>query len=573
MSYKQKYYKYKQKYMNLLYGGANNKLVIRHKRSGVQITSLPFKRDTDYVDKGVLTLPLVQTMSDGDKQELEKLLEELLEEAQVKKQEINIEDLDRIVRELRVKIENEERKDKENIDPMLLLSIKAQHQALLQQKQEIEKTNKIMSDRILQFLLQYFIENFHILIDGIHNYTFNSYVTMGGQGIVFRIVKSETGERHIIKFAIYDNCYEIKHEAETLEKYYEEHGVPTTFRPYKPLLYHDGADVKAHPVDKSAMDIGADTSTDIRSMCFAIYKDVGNEDLLTFIRRCNTLGASNPSSQELIDRIRMIPHILLQIALQLEYYKKYRHNDIRLENIVVDIRGVEQGDLMGQDEPVGPVKSIYKGNVLKLVRVAIIDFGKFNAPNVPNFSLAYISSPEALEQEFIGPVKDKQRSDLIGFCWVANDLLTLSQSGYSIMEKTLIKRVLSKEQNYQIIALGLGTHESIKRKALLFIYQLLMHNSSFKSPMSKIFDGMFIDTKITFDNLLKLIFTFKKDKIKEILFQNDNKTYDTIIKELIILLFPIYTPTNKNTRASIIKIIEWLHKQFPVLGPIPPQSP
>ncbi len=569
MSYKHKYYKYKQKYMNLLYGGANNKIVIRHKETKVQITRLPFYRDTDYVDRNILTLPLVQTMGDGDKQGVERLLEE----ARVKKQEINIEVLDRSIKELHVKIGIEEKKNKENIDPQLP-SMKEQYQSLLQQKQEIEKANKIMSDRILQFLLQYFIANFHIVIDGIHNYTFDSYVTMGGQGIIFRIVKSETGERHIIKFAIYNNCDEIKHEAETLEMYYNSHGVPTTFRPYKPLLYHDDADVKVQPVDKSAMDIGADTSTDIRSMCFAIYEDVGNEDLLTFIRRCNTLGASNPSSQELIDRIRMIPHILLQIALQLEYYKHYRHNDIRLENIVVDIREIKQEDLMeqGQYEHVGTPGFIYRGNALELVRVTIIDFGKFKDPAIFDFSLAYISSPEALEQEFMGQefrecFEDKQRSDLIGFCWVAIDLLTLSQTGYTIMEKTLITRVLANEHNKTILALGLGTLESIKRKALLFIYQLLMHNSSIKSPMSKIFDGMVIDKEITFDKLYVLTLTYKKDIILQILFQNDKKKYKSFIIGLLSLLASI------DIRPDIEKLKTMLKKFVQTTLPQSPQSP
>lgn len=570
MSYKHKYYKYKQKYMNLLYGGANNKIVIRHKETKVQIINLPFYRDTDYVDGGVLTLPLVQTMGESDKQGVERLLEDAL----VKKKENNIQELDRRVKELRVKIGEEERKDKENIDPQLP-SMKDQYQALLQQKQEIEKANKIMSDKILQFLLQYFIANFYIVIDGIHNYNFYSYVSMGGQGIVFRIVKSETGEHHIIKFAIYNNCDEIKHEAETLEEYYKSRGVPTTFRPYKPLLYHDGVNDTVQPVDESAMDTGAD----VRNMCFAIYDDVGNEDLLTFIRKCNALGKSDPSSPVLVDRIRMIPHILVQIALQLEYYKLYRHNDIRLENIVVDIREIKQEDLMeqGQDEPVRTMVPIYRGNSLELVRVTIIDFGKFNAPRIINFSLAYISSPEALEQEFMGQefrerFIDKQKSDLIGFCWVAIDLLTLSQTGYTIMEKTLIEKVLSNKQNKTHLLLGLGTSDSLERKALLFIYQLLMHNSPLKSLMSKIFDGMIIDKEINFTELVKSIFQYRKHKIKEILFQNDSKGYDLIINELITLLYPIYTHNKKYTRSSINTIINWLHTKFPVLGPIPSKS-
>ena len=548
MSYKHKYYKYKQKYMNLLYGGANNKIVIRHKGTNVQITSLPFKRDADYVDRNILTLPLVQTMGESDKQ----VVEQLISEAQDKKRAL-------------LEISVEEKKDKDNIDPPLP-SMKEQHQKLLQQKQEIEKANKIMSDEILQFLLQYFIANFHIVIDGIHNYDFYSYVSMGGQGIVFRIVKSNTGERHIIKFAIHYNCDEIKHEAETLEKYYKDHGIPTTFRSYKPLLYHDGADDTVQPVDKSAMDTRSDTTIDVRNMCFAIYEDVGNEDLLTFIRRCNTLGASNPlssesigasnlSSQELVDRIRMIPHILLQIALQLDYYKFYRHNDIRLENIVVDIGDVEQGDLMGQDEPVGPKKPIYRGTLLELVRVTIIDFGKFTALNVLNFSLAYIASPEALEQEFI----DKQSSDLIGFCWVAIDLLTLSQTDYTIMEKILIKRVLSNEQNKKILAHVISTHDQLKRKALLFIYQLLMHNSPLNSQMSKIFDGMIIDKKITFNNLCELILNYKKYIILQILFQSDEKKYKSFITDLLSLLASIDSRPNiqqlKFTLKEFVKTI------------------
>jgi serine/threonine protein kinase len=314
-------------------------------------------------------------------------------------------------------------------------------------------------------------------------------------------------------------------------------------------------------MDTGAMDISVGamgTATDVRSMCFAIYEDVGNEDLLTFIRNCNALRTSNPSSQELVDRIRMIPHILLQIALQLEYYKDYRHNDIRLENIVVDVRDLEQG----QNGPVRTPGFIYRGNALELVRVTIIDFGKFNDPEIFNFSLAYISSPEALEQEFMGQefretFKDKQRSDLIGFCWVAIDLLTLSQTGYSIMEQTLIKRVLSKEQNYQIIALSLGSPEQIKRKALLFIYQLLMHNSPLKLAISKIFDDIEIDKNITFVNLYILTLTYKKDIILQILFENDKNKYKTFIMDLLSLLASIDSrPTIQNLKFTLKKFVE-----------------
>lgn len=557
--------------MNLLYGGANNKIVIYHRRTDVQITSLPFYRDADYVEMSVLTLPLVQTMDESDKHALEQLLTQAL----VKKQEINIQELDRSLKELQVKI----RKDKENMDPQLLSHMTEQYQALLQQKQEIEKANKIMSDRILQFLLQYFIANFNIVIDGIHRYTFNSYVTMGGQGIVFRIIKSDTSEHHIIKFAIYDNCDEIKHEAETLEAYYGSHTAPITFRPYKPLLYHNGP-VGASAMGVGAMDVGAmddgadidasamDVGVDVRSMCFAIYEDVGNEDLLTFIRKCNELRTINPLSPKLVDRIRMIPHILLQIALQLEYYKDYRHNDIRLENIVVDVRNVavEHGVPMGQDEPVRTTVPIYRGTSLELVRVTIIDFGKFDKYNVRQFSLAYIASPEALTQEFLGINVDEltQKADLIGFCWVAIDLLTLSQAGYSIIEQTLIEQVLSNEQNHRIIALGLGTQESKKRKALLFIYQLLMHTSSLTTPMSEIFEGIVIDTEITFTALLELTFKNKKDIILQILFQNDKKSYYSFIMNLLKLLASVdIRPNIQQLKITLKKFVKTTSPQSP----------
>ena len=554
MSYKHKYYKYKQKYMNLLYGGANNKIVIRHKSTGKTITSLPFKRNVNYVDKDIFIfiLPLVETMDEYTKKRLETLLA----------QAPNIQEPDKLRAEIG-------KGDKENKDP--------QYNALLQQKQEIEKKIKSISDVILKYLLSYFIANFNIVIDGIHRYTFHSYVTMGGQGIVFRIIKSDTREHHIIKFAIYYNCDEIKHEAETLEAYYGTHTEPTTFRPYKPLLYHNG------PVGASAMGVGAmgvgamgvgamgvgadidasamDVGVDVRSMCFAIYEDVGNEDLFTFIRKCNDLRTINPLHPELVDRIKMIPHILLQIALQLEYYKEYRHNDIRLENIVVDVRNVavehgEQDDLMGQDEPVRTTLPIYKGDALELVRVTIIDFGKFDKPENVNFSLAYIASPEALTQEFIGTSTDKQKADFIGFCWVAIDLLTLSQAGYSIIEQTLIEQVLSNKQNHEIIALGLGTTESIKKKALLFIYQLLMHTSLVESPMSEIFEGTVIDTEITFSKLLELTKKHYKKEILQILFQNDKTSYNSFINNLLTLLASVDNRPNirqlKNTLKQFV---------------------
>ena len=105
--------------MNLLYGGENNKIVIRHKGTVVQITSLPFYRDTDYVDGGVLTLPLVLTMGDVDKQGVERLIRD----ARVKKKENNIQELDGRLDKLRVKIGEEERKDKERRKAKVVVSV------------------------------------------------------------------------------------------------------------------------------------------------------------------------------------------------------------------------------------------------------------------------------------------------------------------------------------------------------------------------------------------------------------------------------------------------------------------
>jgi serine/threonine protein kinase len=401
---------------------------------------------------------------------------------------------------------------------------------------------------------------------------------MGGQGIIFRIINQETRDSHIIKFAIRNNCDEIKHEAEILTKYNKDYRQPITFKPYLPLFYHDGVgamddgDVGAMgTMGVGAMgdgDVGAmgamgtmgvrgDETMDVGAMgamgtmgvrgdgnassiCFIVYEDVGYEDLNTFIRSCNT----NP--QELEDRIRMIPHILLQVALQLEYYKHYRHNDIRLQNIVVDVRLISTAT----------ATPIYTGTILKLSRVTIIDFGLFNEPRINKFSLLYIASQEALEHKYEHTFSDKQNSDLIGFFWVAIELLTLSQIGNMII-KELIRHVLSNRENMSVIKKDiLDIEEMINGKTLLFIYQLLMHNSPEKTPISGMFNGMVIDKEISVDTLFKLIKKHYNSKILEILFKNNRVEYGKFIRKL----FKLLTPTS--IRPSIEEVIKWLRSKF-----------
>jgi serine/threonine protein kinase len=276
------------------------------------------------------------------------------------------------------------------------------------------------------------------------------------------------------------------------------------------------------------------------SICFIVYEDVGYEDLNTFIRSCNT----NP--QELEDRIRMIPHILLQVALQLEYYKHYRHNDIRLQNIVVDVRLISTAT----------ATPIYTGTILKLSRVTIIDFGLFNEPQINKFSLLYIASQEALEHKYEHTFSDKQNSDLIGFFWVAIELLTLSQIGNMII-KELIRHVLSNRENMSVIKKDiLDIEEMINGKTLLFIYQLLMHNSPEKTPISGMFNGMVIDKEISVDTLFKLIKKHYNSKILEILFKNNRVEYGKFIRKL----FKLLTPTS--IRPSIEEVIKWLRSKF-----------
>lgn len=539
MSYKYKYYKYKQKYLNLLYGGKKNMIQILHRMTNAPLTILPFFRDISYATRDVLKLPFVQTMPPEIIQQITDLL--------VKKHDERIiDEINRKIWKLEIDWNKENKKDKENINHVLLTSLEKEHKQLLQQKEDMEKTEKPISDSIFKLLRDFFIANYYIIIDGIHIYDFSSYVSIGGQGIIFRFVKRETGEKHIIKFAIRNNCDEIRHEAEVLTEYNRQHGRSTTFKQYLPLFYHDGS------MDDDAMDVSGDDDVGNRktsSICFIVYEDVGNEDLLTFIIRCRELIKSNTEPNKLNDRIRMIPHILLQVALQLEYYKHYRHNDIRLQNIVIDVQPVSD---MAVDKP------IYIGTELKLLRVTIIDFGLFNRPENNNFSLLYIASQEALEMIYEGKYSDNKNSDLIGFFWVAIELITLSQIGNNIIE-SLIKHILSNKREYDILKNNVPIEEMINKKTLLFIYQLLLHNSPEKLPISDMFVGMAIDKDITFDNIFKLIIKHKNLKILEILFKNDQKKYNSFIQHLFMLLTPI------SKRPSIEKVIIWLKKQFPVL--------
>jgi hypothetical protein len=446
MSYKHKYYKYKQKYLYLLYGGKKNMIQILHKMTNAPLTILPFIHDDNYATSDVLELPFVQTMPPEIRQQIIDLLAQ-------KQVEHTIDKIDVRIGELETSWNRENKKDKENINHDLLKSLEQKYKQLLQQKEDIEKTEKPISESIFRIIHTFFIANYYIIIDGIHIYDFSSYVSIGGQGIIFRIVKRETGGKHVIKFAIRNNCNEIKHEAEVLTEYNRQYGRPTTFRPYLPLFYHDGVN------DTGAMDKrddrGVGSIKSASSICFIVYEDVGNEDLNTFIRRCR----DNTNPQELEDRIRMIPHILLQVALQLEYYKHYRHNDIRLQNIVIDVQPVSS---MAVDEPV------YTGTQLKLLRVTIIDFGLFNRPEITNFSLLYIASQEVLEQIHERKYSDNKNSDLIGFFWVAIELITLSQIGNNIIE-SLIERIFLNKSEFKKLSIGTFTEE-MNRKKHYYLY-------------------------------------------------------------------------------------------------------
>jgi hypothetical protein len=251
---------------------------------------------------------------------------------------------------------------------------------------------------------------------------------------------------------------------------------------------------------------------------------------------------------ELHDRIMMIPYIIIQILLQLEYYKKYRHNDIRLENIVIDIRPTT---------PSTHSPLLYQGHVVSLLRVTIIDFGKFNPAERIGYSQIYITSPETLERWFDEKISfqgvdddkvyDKQNSDLVGFMWTVIDLL-IGERGEILVIDKLIRIVLSNEQNLlsiipkedRDIYIKSGVlPEDLKKKLLLFIYQSIMYNLD-KEKYTVRFKKMVIDPRLTFEhvgNILLDIHNGVNKKIIELLFSNRDR-YNDFIRNLLLSLKP-----------------------------------
>ena len=105
MSYKHKYYKYKQKYMNLLYGGVKNMIQILHKMTNAPLTILPFIHDDNYATRDVLELPFVQTMPPVIRQQIIDLLAQ-------KQDEHTINEIDATIRVLETSWNKENKKDK-----------------------------------------------------------------------------------------------------------------------------------------------------------------------------------------------------------------------------------------------------------------------------------------------------------------------------------------------------------------------------------------------------------------------------------------------------------------------------
>lgn len=184
MSYKHKYYKYKQKYMNLLYGGGN-RIKILHKVTGEQLQQLPFLRDFNYANSNIMTSPFILLLQEHEKQQISELLRRVHNDS-------IINDIIRQINELTEKYHAEKGKDKKIIDMNKLENMKKEYTFLLQQKQNVENENKTISDEILKLLLGFFIATYYINIDDIHIYDFESYLPMGGQGIVFRIIMQGT---------------------------------------------------------------------------------------------------------------------------------------------------------------------------------------------------------------------------------------------------------------------------------------------------------------------------------------------------------------------------------------------
>jgi hypothetical protein len=441
---------------------------------------------------------------------------------------------------------SEQAKEKENINNDLLKELIKRRNVLVAEIASINKNNNSVNKEIFDLLIIFFITQFYIVISG-KNYRIVSFITVSGQGMVFRIctesiesIEDMEGmegmegihyrSNYIIKFAYPENCDEIEHEATTLNTYYTANGDPSTFTPYKSLSHGKTG-----------------------SICFSVYDDVGNEDLYVFVNAIKQLISMESSDgDELHDRIMMIPHILIQILLQLEYYKKYRHNDIRLENIVIDIR---------RTTPMTPSlpAPIYQGAVISLLRVTIIDFGKFNLPERIEYSQLYITSPETLERWFdekinySGVAEDKvydnQNSDLVGFMWTVIDLL-IGERGETLVIDELMRIVLLNEKNlpidekerekYKKLGKLSEISENWKKKLLLFIYQSLMYNFD-KEKYTVRFKSMVIDSKLTFEKVGNILLGIRNDfnnRIIELLFSNDRNTYNYFIRNLLLLLQP-----------------------------------
>jgi hypothetical protein len=478
----------------------------------------------------------VSLLDEQDKLQLQQVIDKVIDKSE-------------LTRKLRqVLIDYRREKSKENINNESLMNLKKQNSVLLKQIAHIDASNNSVNKEIFDLLITFFITEFCIVINGVY-YSIVSFVLIGGQGIVFRIcTKGAEGSlyrsNYIIKFAVHDNCDEILDEATALDTYYTANGTPVEFTPYKSVRHGRTG-----------------------SLCFSVYDDVGSEDLCVFantIKQLISTGEDSSEGGELHDRIMMIPHILIQILLQLKYYKKYRHNDIRLENIVIDIRPTT---------PLLPAP-LYQGRVVSLLRVTIIDFGKFNPPEHIGYSQIYITSPETLESYFDAPggldedkIYDNQNSDLVGFMWIVIDLLIGRRCGTLVIDE-LIRIVLSNEQNLLSIIpeesekykKSGNLSENWKKRLLLFIYESIMYNFA-KDKYTVRFKKMVIDSRLTFEhvgNILLDIHNGVNKKIIELLFSNDITKYNYFIRNLLLSLKPC------TERLSIESCLEFCRTTFEI---------
>lgn len=541
-NYKHKYNKYKQKYLNLLHGGAGEIHIIHIKKLTklTELPELPFLDADNFIDGAIMGTQFVSLLDEQYKKQLQQVIGK-------------VRDKSTLTCELRQVHEagmSEQKKEKENINNVLLRKLIRRRNELVAEIASINENNNSVNKEIFDLLIIFFITQFYIVISR-KNYRIVSFITVSGQGMVFRIctesiesiesIEDMEGmegihdrSNYIIKFAYPENCNEIEHEATSLNTYYTANGDPSSFTPYKSLSHGKTG-----------------------SICFSVYDDVGNEDLYVFVNAIKRLISTGMEMDdrdrgELHDRIMMIPHILIQILLQLEYYKKYRHNDIRLENIVIDIH---------RTTPMTPSlpAPIYQGAVISLLCVTIIDFGKFNRPERIGYSQLYITSPETLERWFdekinySGVAEDKvydnQNSDLVGFMWTVVDLL-IGERGETLVIDELMRIVLLNEKNlpideeerkkYKKLGKLSEISENWKKKLLLFIYQSLMYNFD-KEKYNVRFESMVIDPLLTFEKVGNILLDIHNDfnnRIIELLFSNDKNQYNDFIRNLLLLLQP-----------------------------------